>query len=66
MRRTIPATFVALLVIAGAIYSQKARMRTVGTLEDGGFLLNTGWRIRPAGKNIPLSTLPMSYVPAED
>src|SRR5215469_18050766 len=24
------------------------------------FLLNTGWRIRPAGKSIPLSTLPMS------
>jgi DNA-binding beta-propeller fold protein YncE len=66
MRRTIPVIFVALLVIAGAIYSQKARVRTVGKLEDGGFLLNTGWRIRPAGKNIPLSTLPMSYVPAPD
>lgn len=32
----------------------------VGPLPQGGYLLNTGWRITPAGKNIPLGTLPVS------
>jgi DNA-binding beta-propeller fold protein YncE len=66
MRRTIPIILAALALITGVVYSQRTRMRTVGKLEDGRFLLNTGWRIRPAGTNIPLSTLPMSYVPSPD
>jgi DNA-binding beta-propeller fold protein YncE len=32
----------------------------VGPLPAGGFLLNSGWTIRPAGKQIPVDTLPMS------
>jgi DNA-binding beta-propeller fold protein YncE len=66
MRRTIIAATVAALVVASLVYSQKARLQTVGRTEDGSFLLDTGWRIRPAGKNIPLSTLPMSQVLAPD
>jgi YVTN family beta-propeller protein len=66
MRRILLGTIAAALVIVTAVYSQKARVRTVGPTEDGGFLLNTGWRIRPAGKNIPLSTLPMSQMLAPD
>ena len=54
-------------VLAGvALYSQPPRPRTVGPLAEGGFLLNTGWRIRPAGTDIPLSTLPMSAAMAPD
>jgi DNA-binding beta-propeller fold protein YncE len=60
MRRTI--LFAAAVVLIGAaLYSQRARIQTVGRAEEGSFMLNTGWRIRPAGKNIPLSTLPMSH-----
>jgi len=66
MRRMLLGTIAAALVVATAIHSQRVRVRTVGPTEDGGFLLNTGWRIRPAGKNIPLSTLPMSQVLAPD
>jgi DNA-binding beta-propeller fold protein YncE len=66
MRRKNIAAVVAVLAAAGFVYSQKSRLQTVGRTEDGGFLLNTGWRIRPAGKNIPLSTLPMSQVLAPD
>ena len=66
MRRTMIAAMAAALALAGFVYSQKARFQTVGRTEDGSFLLNTGWRIRPAGKNIPLSTLPMSQVLAPD
>ena len=68
MRRTISISFgaLAILVIAGLVHSQKRALETVGPTEDGGFLLNTGWRIKPAGKNIPLSTLPMSQALAPD
>ena len=68
MRRTISISFgaLAILVIAGLVYSQKRGLETVGPTEDGGFLLNTGWRIKPAGKNVPLSTLPLSQALAPD
>ena len=32
----------------------------VGPLPAGGFLLNNGWTIRPAGQQVPVDTLPMS------
>jgi hypothetical protein len=32
----------------------------VGPESDGGFRLNTGWQIHPAGRTVSLSTLPMS------
>jgi DNA-binding beta-propeller fold protein YncE len=38
----------------------------VGPLPEGGYLLNTGWRINFAGKNIPLGTLPMSQALSPD
>ena len=49
-----------------ALYSQQPKPQTVGPLGGGGFLLNTGWRIRPAGTEIPLSTLPMSAALSPD
>ena len=39
---------------------------TPGPLTDGGFLLPTGWTIRPAGRQIPLGTLPISAVVSRD
>ena len=38
----------------------------MGLLPDGGFLLNSGWRVKPAGTQIPLDTLPMSSVLSKD
>ena len=32
----------------------------VGRLADGGFLLNSGWTIRPVGEQVPVDTFPMS------
>ena len=32
----------------------------VGPLQGGGFLLNNGWTIKPAGTQVPVDTLPMS------
>lgn len=39
---------------------QKTPSERVGPLSDGGFLLNSGWTIRPAGSQVPVSTFPMS------
>ena len=38
----------------------------MGPLPDGGFLLNSGWRVKPAGTQIPLDTLPMSSILSKD
>src|SRR5215469_4413756 len=61
MRGTVSLVILSALAITGFVYSQKHRLETVGPTEDGGFLLNTGWRIKPAGTNIPLSTLPLAH-----
>jgi DNA-binding beta-propeller fold protein YncE len=42
--------------------SQHAIQQKVGPLPDGGFLLNSGWTIRPAGQQVEVGTFPMSSV----
>lgn len=46
--------------IALSLISQTGQRVQVGPLGDGSFLLNSGWRIHPAGDQVPLDTLPMS------
>lgn len=60
--------FAALVLIAAALLSssQPPPREQVGPLADGGFLLNSGWRVKPAGTQIPLDTLPMSSVLSKD
>jgi len=58
-----------LVVIAFAAVlssSQPAPREQVGLLQNGGFLLNSGWRVKPAGTQIPLDTLPMSATLSKD
>ena len=50
-------------LIAG---SQPSAREQVGPLADGGFLLSSGWKIMPAGKQIPVDTLPMATVLSPD
>lgn len=61
-------SFAALILIAAALLSssQPPPREQVGPLADGGFLLNSGWRVKPAGVQIPLDTLPMSSVLSKD
>ena len=54
------------VAIAAVSSSQPAPREQVGFLPDGGFLLNSGWRVKPAGTQVPLSTLPMSSVLSSD
>src|SRR3982750_4358936 len=62
--------FVVLLVVICAavslLPSQPAVRELVGPLPDGGFLLNNGWGIQPAGRQIPLDTFPMSSALSPD
>src|SRR5277367_3838596 len=60
--------FAAFILIAAAVVSssQAPRREQVGPLADGGFLLNSGWRVKPAGTQVPLDTLPMSSVLSKD
>ena len=60
---------VSLLVVVGGaalVCSQPAPPERVGPLAVGGFLLNSGWRLTPAGKQTPLDTFPMSAALSPD
>jgi DNA-binding beta-propeller fold protein YncE len=63
--RVIVAAFV-LIAAALVTSSQPPPREQVGPLADRGFLLNTGWRVKPAGVQIPLDTLPMSALLSKD
>ncbi len=58
----------ATILIAAAMVSssQPPPREQVGPLADGGYLLNSGWRVKPAGTQVPLDTLPMSSVLSKD
>ena len=51
-------------VVGTALASQPAPREQVGPLAGGGFLLNSGWTLRPAGRQTPLDTFPMSIAVA--
>jgi DNA-binding beta-propeller fold protein YncE len=59
-------------LVAGVVFlcallsSQPAPRDRVGPLPDGGFLLNSFWRLAPVGRQIPLDTLPMSTALSPD
>jgi len=55
-----------ILIAVSIIVSQPAPREQVGPLPDGGFLLNNGWRVQAAGKQIPLDTFPMSSALSPD
>ncbi len=57
---------VLLIALAIALSSQTAPPERVGPLPGGRFLLNSGWRLTPAGRQVPLGTLPMSTALSPD
>jgi YVTN family beta-propeller protein len=54
------------LASAALLTSQPAPREQVGPLPGGAFLLNSGWRLDPAGRQVPLDTLPMSTALSPD
>jgi len=57
---------ILLLSMAALLVSQPAPREQVGPLPSGGFLLNSGWRLQPAGHQVPVGTLPMSSALSPD
>ncbi|MEO7144157.1 MAG: YncE family protein, partial [Bryobacteraceae bacterium] len=58
--------FIAVAVTAALLSSQPAAREQVGPRPDGSFLLNSGWSLRPAGKQVALDTFPMSSALSKD
>jgi len=60
--------FLAAVVFAAAVVliSQPAPPVRVGPLPGGGFLLNSGWTLRPAGRQLELDTFPMASLATPD
>jgi YVTN family beta-propeller protein len=61
-----PGIVVILIVIAALVSSAPAPREQVGPLPDGGFLLNSGWSIHAAGKQVPVDTFPMASALSPD
>src|SRR5689334_19367983 len=59
-------TLVLLVALAALVSSAPAPREQVGPLPDGGFLLNSGWRIQAAGRQVPVDTFPMSSALSPD
>ncbi|MFN7993147.1 MAG: bifunctional YncE family protein/alkaline phosphatase family protein [Bryobacteraceae bacterium] len=61
-----PVLFVVIILAAALLCSQPAPREQVGPLPGGSFLLNSGWRLNPAGKQVPLDTFPMATALSPD
>ncbi|HLW76406.1 MAG TPA: YncE family protein, partial [Bryobacteraceae bacterium] len=64
MKQNFAILFV--VVCAGVLCSQPSWQERVGRQPDGTFLLSNGWRLKPAGQQVPLDTLPMSSALSRD
>ena len=59
-------TLLLLFVVALLVSSAPAPREQVGPLPGGGFLLNSGWRVAPVGKQVPVDTFPMATALSPD
>ncbi len=57
---------VASALLALLLSAQPAPRERVGPREGGGFLLSNGWRLKPAGRQVALDTLPMASTLSPD
>ncbi|HOK44784.1 MAG TPA: alkaline phosphatase family protein, partial [Bryobacteraceae bacterium] len=60
------AAVIPLVALAVVLSSQPVPREQPGPLPNGGFLLGSGWQLRPAGRQVPASTLPMSAAVSPD
>lgn len=55
-----------LMLAAGALVSQENKVEAPGPRPDGSVLLHNGWVLRPAGRQVALSTFPMATAVSRD
>ncbi|MDQ6759718.1 MAG: beta-propeller fold lactonase family protein, partial [Acidobacteriota bacterium] len=65
-RKQFAQTAAGLAIAALTLTSQTTPREQVGPLPNGGFLLNSGWRVQPVGQQVALDTFPMSSVLSRD
>jgi DNA-binding beta-propeller fold protein YncE len=53
------ASAFGVIACATLLVSQNAPLERVGPLPGGGFLLNNGWALHPAGQQVDVDTLPL-------
>jgi DNA-binding beta-propeller fold protein YncE/phospholipase C len=63
IRLALAGGFVSLAML---LISQPAPREQVGPLPNSGFLLNSGWRLEPAGRQVALDTFPMAAALSPD
>ncbi len=61
-----PAAVIVLILVATLLVSQPAPPERVGLRRDGSVLLNSGWLLRPAGRQVGLDTFPMATALSPD
>ena len=54
------------VLAAAALVSQEAKVEAPGPRTDGSVLLHNGWVLRPAGRQVALSTFPMAAAVSRD
>src|SRR2546428_1536758 len=64
LRAMLKRSLFALPALAGA--ALLATRLVPGSLPDGSTLLPSGWHIRPAGRTVPVGTLPLNLVTLSD
>jgi YVTN family beta-propeller protein len=64
MKKFVGIAFMA--VCAAVLSSQPSWREQVGRQPDGSFMVSSGWRLQPAGKQVLLDTLPMSMALSKD
>ena len=62
----LPRLGFAAVLFTALIWPQPAARLQVGPLPDGGVLLDTAWIVRPAGRQVPLGSFPMSSALSPD
>lgn len=60
------AALFAFLLAAALLVSQPAPREQPGPLPGGGVLLVSGWKLQPAGRQVPVDTFPMSSTVSPD
>ncbi|MCU1238705.1 MAG: beta-propeller repeat protein [Candidatus Solibacter sp.] len=60
------AVVLAFIALVAMVSSQPAPREQVGPLPNGSFLLNSGWRLDPVGRQVALDTFPMSSALSPD
>jgi len=66
MRLRVALALAVSALVVRALQPQNIASQHAGPLPGGGYLLNTGWTIRPAGDQVPLDTFPMRSAISSD